>query len=255
MEFDRRAVIKGLAGLPLAAVLAEPMLARAVAAKIDSVTIRTARGQSVSAILALPARLPAPAVLLIHEWWGLNDHIRTIAVKFAREGYIALAVDLFHGKVATNLKEAERYSRGTKPGEAIDTLKSWIGWLRKSDKVNGRIATIGWRFGGGWSLNASIAAPADATVIYYGRVDKTAKRLKRLEGPVLGHFATRDKYINRKMVSAFEAEMEKIGKFDSMRVHWYDADSSFADPTGSNYDGADAKLAWRRTLSFLRDQM
>jgi dienelactone hydrolase len=85
-------------------------------------------------------------------------------------------------------------------------------WLQKHPKATGKVATIGWCYGGGWSLNASIATPVDATIVYYGRVDQPADRLARLKGPVLGHFATRDQWINRPMVEGFERAMAEAGK-------------------------------------------
>ena len=87
-------------------------------------------------------------------------------------------------------------------------------------------------------------------MVYYGRVEKPAADLKSLEGPVLGHFATRDKWINRDMVGKFEAAMKAAGK--AYTSHWYEADHAFANPTGARYDAADAKLAWKRTLEFFK---
>jgi carboxymethylenebutenolidase len=111
-----------------------------------------------------------------------------------------------------------------------------------------KLGTVGWCFGGGWSLNTGIAEPVDATVVYYGRVTKTAAELGHLKGPVLGHFAAMDKWINRDMVSGFEAELNKAGK--TYTSHWYEADHAFANPTSARYDEADAKLAWQRTTAF-----
>jgi len=239
-----------LAGASLAAALADPRLARAAAAGLAEVTLTTAGGKSVKAALALPARTPAPAILLVHEWWGLNDQIKTVAAELAREGYVALAVDLYDGRVATDAKAARAYMNAVDGAEATDTLASWIAWLRAHPKVKGGIGTVGWCFGGGWSLNASLAAPVEATVIYYGRVTPPAARLAALKGPVLGHFATRDGWINQKMVSGFEAEMKKAGK--ALEAHWYEADHAFANPTGARYDKADAQLAWQRTLAFFK---
>ena len=120
----------------------------------------------------------------------------------------------------------------------------------EASEGTGKVATIGWCFGGGWSLNASIATPVDATIIYYGQVDQPASRLARLQGPVLGHFATRDQRINRPMVEGFEKAMAEAGK--PLTVYWYEADHAFANPTGARYDAEDAKLAWDRTLAFFR---
>lgn len=247
----RRTVLKGAASLPLAAILADPMLARAAAHGLQDVSITTAGGRSVNAALALPAATTAPAVLLIHEWWGLNDQIKSVAAKLAEEGHVALAVDLYGGKVATEPDAARSYMGQVDGAEATDTLASWIGWLKDHDRTSGKVATVGWCFGGGWSLNASIAAPVDGTVVYYGNVSRKAEDLKALKGPVLGHFATQDQWINQAMVSGFEAEMAKAGKV--LTTHWYDANHAFANPTSARYDAADAALSWQRTRAFLGD--
>ena len=157
------------------------------------------------------------------------------------------------GSVATTPDEARALTGAVVAEEAADTLAGWIEWLRVHDASNRKIGTVGWCFGGGWSLGASIAAPVEATVIYYGRVTAKAGELARLKGPVLGHFASRDKFIGKPMVSAWEAEMDKAGK--SYRTHWYDADHAFANPTSARYDEADAKLAWDRTLKFFDENL
>ncbi len=158
------------------------------------------------------------------------------------------------GKTATNVattrEAASAYSSGTDAAAATETLAAWIDWLKAHAKGTGRLGTVGWCFGGGWSLNGSLARPVDATVVYYGRVNKTAAQLAALAGPVLGHFATQDPFIDRDMVSGFEREMQAAGK--PYEVHWYEADHAFANPTSARYDAADAALAWRRTLAFFK---
>ena len=248
---NRRSVIAGIAaGLPLATVLADPMLAQAAAHDLETITIQTADGRTVSGALAMPAKTPAPAVLLVHEWWGLNDQIKAVAAEFAAQGYVALACDLYDGKVATNGNRAaaKSYMNSVLTSEATATLVAWNGWLRSHQATLDRLGTVGWCFGGGWSLKASIAAPVDATVVYYGRVNLEAEVLASLRGPVMGHFAEYDKWINRSMVSSFEDEMAKAGKV--FENHWYDADHAFANPTSARYDQGDAALAWQRTLEF-----
>jgi len=237
-----------LAGFSLAAVLADPRLVRAAAEGLEEVSITTGDGREVGAVLAVPARTPAPAVLLIHEWWGLNDQIKAVAADLAKEGYLALAVDLYDGKVAETREAARSYMQAVEAEAATDTLASWIAWLRDHDKSTGKVGTIGWCFGGGWSLNASIAAPVDATVVYYGRVNQPAERLADLDGPVLGHFATQDNWINEEMVGGFEDAMAEAGK--PFETFWYEADHAFANPTGGRYDEEDAATAWQRTLAF-----
>jgi len=251
--FARRDVLKGIAGaplasFPLAAVLADPGLARAAAAGLHEYTINTPQGRRVSGALAMPVGVPAPTVVLIHEWWGLNDQIKAVTAEFGKQGYLAIAVDLMAGSVATTPDEARALSRAVDPTAATDTLAGWIEWLRVHDASNRKIGTVGWCFGGGWSLNASIATPVEATVVYYGRVNRTAEDLKELKGPVLGHFATRDRFIDTAMVSAWETEMDTAGK--TCTTHWYEADHGFANPTSARYDEADARLSWERTLAF-----
>ncbi len=251
---SRRQVVKGMAaGMPLAAVLADPVLARAAARSLQQVSMQTGGGQKVIAALAMPSRTPAPAVMLIHEWWGLNDQIMSVAADLGRQGYMALAIDLYNGQRTDDPEEARKLLEEVDPSRATDTVMSWIGALKNRPEATGKVGTVGWCFGGGWSLNASIAAPVDATVVYYGKVDRPASQLARLQGPVLGHFAERDRWINTEMVSAFEAAMNEAGQ--PYQVHWYDADHGFANPTSGQYDGKDARLAWSRTLDFYRQNL
>ena len=248
MGLARRDLLIGLAGLPLAAVLADRRLARAAAAGLETVATTTAGGRQVSAALAAPAALPAPAVMLIHEWWGLNDQIKAVAAALADVGYLALAIDLYDGAVTADSQKARELVGAVDRAAATDTCASWVRWLSAHEDGTGKVGTVGWCFGGGWSLNASLAAPADATVVYYGNVAKKREQLASLDAPVLGHFATRDNWINADMVSGFEGEMAAAGK--SAENHWYEADHGFANPTSARYDGEDAALAWQRTLAF-----
>ncbi len=249
----RRTILKGVASLPFAAILAVPLLAHAAAVNLEQVSLVTAEGRAVAASLALPEAAQAPAILLVHEWWGLNDQIKAVAAEFAREGFVALAVDLYDGGVAKDPGGARALMQKVDAAEATDTLTAWIAWLRRQNRANGKLATIGWCFGGGWSLNASLAPPADATVVYYGSVAKTADQLASLNGPVLGHFATKDQWINEDMVGGFEGAMAAAGK--SFETHWYEAEHAFANPSGARYDETDTTLAWQRTLAFLKHHL
>lgn len=249
---QRRLFLKGLTCLPLAAVLAHSDLAKAAADTTQTVTLKLPDGKEVSAALALPENDNAPTILLIHEWWGLNDQIKSVAAELAQQGYIALAVDLYGGGIATSGEEAMSLMKAVQPEAATQTLSGWIEFLRSHEKGNAKVATMGWCFGGGWSLNASVASAVDATVIYYGRVTTPADQLKNLSGPVLGHFGTLDKNINQEMVAGFESQMKEAGKAEQLTVHWYEANHAFANPTGSRFDADDAATAWERTMSFLQ---
>lgn len=253
---QRRAFLKGMATLPLAVVLADVGLARAAGERLEQVNLALPGGKSAKAHLALPPALgegKAPAVVLIHEWWGLNDQIKAVAAELAEQGFIALAVDLYNGQVGTTREEANALRLALDPELATQTLTGWIDWLRQHPSSTGKVATLGWCFGGGWSLNASLATPVDATIIYYGNVAKTAAELEPLSGPVLGHFGTLDANINEAMVGGFERAMSEAGK--ALTVHWYTADHAFANPTGARYDADDAALAWSRSLAFLHNTL
>jgi carboxymethylenebutenolidase len=253
VTFSRRHLIRGLGALPLAAVLADPRLARAAAGSLQEVTLTTAGGRKVAAALAVPETTPAPAIMLIHEWWGLNDQIKAVAADLAGQGFLALAIDLYAGKSTKTREEAQALMQAVDPEAATDTAVSWLGWLKTHEKATGKVAVMGWCFGGGWALNASIAEPVDATVVYYGRVEKPVDQLARLKGPVLGHFASRDEFIDEAMVGSFEKAMAEAGK--PVTAYWYEADHAFANPSGGRYDEADAALAWSRTLAFLRETL
>src|SRR5690348_858204 len=173
----RRDVLTGFAGLSLAALLADPVRVAQAAAGLETVTIKTAGGRSVSGALALPAQVPAGGVMIVHEWWGLNDQIKAVASELAANGFVALAIDLYGGKVATDPDRAQKLMGGVNDADATDTVTAWVDHLYGMKEVNGKVATLGFCFGGGWSLNASLAHPVDATVIYYGRCDKSAAEL------------------------------------------------------------------------------
>jgi carboxymethylenebutenolidase len=253
-EINRRNLLAAGVAFSLAQVLSDPGLASGIAAGLETITIKTPSGRDVAAAWAAPVQPAAPALMLVHEFWGLNDQIKAVAAEFARLGYGALAIDLYGGKAASNDEPdlARTLMGAVKDDEAGETLAAWIDWLRASPQVKG-VGTCGWCFGGGWSLAASILRPVEATVVYYGNVARGADELRRLKGPVLGHFANRDTWINHPMVEEFERQMKQAGR--EYEVYWYDADHAFANPTTARYDEADAKLAWSRTLAFLKKEL
>jgi carboxymethylenebutenolidase len=251
---SRRSLLAGAAGLPLAAILASPALAELSAATATEVTITTkSGGHSVSASLFTPDATPAGAVILIHEWWGLNDQIKSVGAELAKLGYLALAIDLYGGEVATSADEAMQLIGSVNDEVGVDTVQSWANWLREHSAGSGKVAVMGWCFGGGWSLETAIEAGVDASIIYYGQVTAPAERLASITGPVLGHFATQDQFINKPMVDGFEANMAAAGK--DLTVYRYDADHAFANPTSARYDDEDAALSWARTTEFLASNL
>ena len=241
-----------LAGLSLGAILADPLLAAMAAAELETVTIRSPSGRSARGALALP-KAPGPAILLLHEWWGLNDQIKSVARELAEAGYLALALDLYDGKVATDAETAGKHMGALDRAVAMDLMGAAIDWLRQHPKCSGKVGTVGWCMGGGLALDASVARPVDATVVYYGRVDHPPAELQQLKGPVQGHFAERDAWIDHAMVDPFAAAMKKAGK--TLDLHWYEADHAFGNPTGANFQKPESERAWRRTLDFFRQHL
>jgi carboxymethylenebutenolidase len=204
------------------------------------------------AYLSLPAgKPPFPAVLVIHEWWGLNDHVKHWTDRLAADGYAALAVDLYQGKQATTREEASAAMQAVDESRARATLLQAARFLKEDPRVQAsRRGSIGWCFGGGWSLQLALAAPdLDAAVIYYGRLVDDAEALKAIRAPVLGIFGTRDRGIPPAAVERFAAGMKAAGR--DLVLRNYDADHAFANPSGARYDAENAAKAWTEVRAFL----
>ncbi len=196
---------------------------------------------------------PIPAVIMIHEWWGLNDNIRAMADRLAGEGYIVFAVDLFGGKVANSPGEARVLMMEAieDPESAKDNIRAAFEFVSVTAGAP-RIGSIGWCFGGGWSLNTAQLFPEDldAAVIYYGQVTNDDEVLRPIEAPILGLFGADDSGIKVESVEAFRQALQRLRK--NYEVHIYpDVGHAFANPTGRNYNAAAADDAWSRTLRFL----
>ncbi len=214
-------------------------------------------GDEIRGYLARSATGGGAGVIVIHEWWGLNDNIRTMARQLAGEGYLALAVDLYEGGVAEDREGAMALVQAAmeRRQRLEQNLRQAVGYL-KSEQGAAKIGVIGWCFGGGWSLATALLAPEsiDATVIYYGRLVTDRDELARLDSPVLGIFGALDGGIPVASVREFEAALTELGKPAS--IHVYEgADHAFANPTGSRYRPEAAADAWRKTVAFFREHL
>jgi carboxymethylenebutenolidase len=228
---------------------AHPMDPSAPKPKGASLSLKAGGGEA-NAYVAKPKAKPRGAVLLLHEYWGLNDWVKSMADRLADEGYLALAVDLYKGKVASDPKEAAALmaQKDEKWGDAVE--EAGLEWL-KANAGGAKVATMGWCMGGGESLKASLNDPkdVDATVIYYGLPITDVARLKKLRGPVLGIWASQDGWITPDKVKAFDAALTQAGV--KHEFHAYDANHAFANPSGGRYNGAAAADAWDKTRTFL----
>src|SRR5277367_4765474 len=169
------------------------------------VSLPLAGGGTAMAYVAKPKAAAAGGILVLHEWWGLNDFIKGQADALAAQGYLALAVDLYDGKVATTPDEAGKLMQGLDAAHAAAVEKAGVAWLKANVKGK-KIATLGWCAGGGQSLLASLGSPKEvsATVIYYGLPVTDVAQLKTLRGPVLGIWAKKDGWITPEKVAAFD---------------------------------------------------
>ena len=196
---------------------------------------------------------PFPAIIVIHEWWGLNDGVRAMADRLAALGYIVLAVDLYQGKTATTSAEARALMMTVveNPDHAIQNIRQAYEFLRDTAGAP-RIASLGWCFGGGWSLNTALLFPdeLDAAVIYYGQVTNSQSKLEPMNVPILGIFGAEDTSISVQSVRGFEQALQDLGKKHKIEI-FPDVGHAFANPSGKTYNAKAADKAWEQTVAFL----
>jgi carboxymethylenebutenolidase len=194
---------------------------------------------------------PFPAIVVIHEWWGKNQHVERWADRLATAGWAAIAVDLYGGVVATDRDTAMATMKAVDETKAAATISAALDYASKDPKIQAtKKAVIGWCFGGGWSLRTALAHPELAgAIIYYGQVETDATKLGAIKAKVLGVFANKDKGIPPATVDAFEAGLAKAGV--AAKIYRYDAEHAFANPSNPIYDEASAGDAWKHVLEFL----
>ncbi len=190
-----------------------------------------------------------PGVVMIHEWWGLNDGIRAMAKRLAGQGFAVLAVDLYDGKVAKTADEATALVKGIDQDRADGNMRAAADFLRA--RGSAKIASLGWCFGGGQSLRMALDGKLDATVLYYGTPLVTDKaRLKAIAWPVLGIFGDQDQAIPTERVRAFDEALTELGVAHDVRLY-PGVGHAFANPSGPNFAPDKTRDAWLRTVDFL----
>ena len=226
----------------------------------EEVVLGDVQGQPAHGYLARPQTPPAgahlPGLIVIHEWWGLNDNVKAATRRLAGEGYAALAVDLYGGKVADTPDGAKQLMGGVLANReaAFAVLRAADDYLKRQGAP--KIGVIGWCFGGAWSLQTALELPqgVDAAVVYYGQPEKDRARLERLRAPLLGFFGAADQSIPAAAVREMEGALKQLGKQVDIRV--YDgAGHAFANPSGTNYRPAAAEDAWSRTRAFFKQYL
>src|SRR3989441_10042714 len=171
--------------------------------------------ETVQGVLYVPAgKGPFPGLVVIHEWWGLNDWIKEQAGKLADQGYAALAIDLYRGKIATTPEEAHEIMRGVPEDRAKRDLHAAFVFLQSQPNVKkDRIGAIGWCMGGGYSLDVALQEPTlAADVINYGHLATDSATLKKINAPILGLFGAQDRGITPDDVKKFKEQLDQLGK-------------------------------------------
>lgn len=210
-------------------------------------------GTEFTAFLARPvAEGPYPGIIMIHEWWGLNDQVRSMAHVLAGEGYVVLAVDLFNGSVATTTEGALANLRDNPNNITVPKMQAAVEYLKEMPDVDpAKIASLGWCYGGGQSFQLGINEELQGVVIYYGRISTDSTELMELKEPVLGLFGEEDISIPAEDVREFERLLKAQGT--SADIHIYEgAGHAFANPTNTQaFRKEQAMDAWNKTLDFL----
>lgn len=217
-------------------------------------------GETAQGYLATPSSGSGPGVVVIQEWWGLVPHVKDVCDRLAREGFTALAVDLYHGAAASNEEpdEAGKLMMELDVPRAAKEMKGAARWLAASDRTTGQgVGVVGFCMGGGLSIYMATLAPeVRACVVYYGVIpwESVKPDYSKLNGPVLGHWGTEDTFNTREQVEVMEKAIRDAGK--PVEFHWYEADHAFFNDTRPEVHDADAaRLSWDRTLAFFRQQL
>jgi carboxymethylenebutenolidase len=208
--------------------------------------------------LATPAGGTGPAVIVLQEWWGVEEHIRSVCDRLADAGFFALAPDLFDGETTTQPSEAEQKLMALSMDKAEPQMCAAADYLSQLDGVEGSgVGSLGFCLGGGLSVWASATCPkVTATVSYYYVMPHGKPDFSNVKGPVLGHFGSEDEFIPLEDAKKLEGELRDAGV--DVTFHYYDGNGhaffNEVDRLGT-YDADAAQLSWQRTVSFLREAL
>jgi len=238
-------------------LIAAPLVVRAQAPKTQTVEFPSGK-ETASGFLAVPDKPGQyPGLVVIHEWWGLNDWVKEQTEKLAAQGYVALAVDLYRGKNATDPSEAHELMRGLPQDRAIRDMQAAFDYLAaRKDVKPGRIGSIGWCMGGGFALQLAIHQPRlVACVVNYGALPTDPNDMQQIGAAVLGNFGADDKGITPADVQAFEKTMKGLNRFVDVKIY-PGAGHAFENPNNTTgYRPEAAADAWKRTLAFLHNAL
>jgi len=241
----RREMILGLSAMGGATMIGAPTaLAHYNPRKLKKAAMTTDGGQRVEATFADLDDTPAPAVLLVHEKWGLTGGARWLASEFGRQGFLAIAVDLYEGEIIDDETKASGRMAALDPERTLDLLTSWTRWLKANFLCTGKVGIVGWGHGAHWALASAAREPVDAAVVYYPEGQTRLAAGQQPQGPVMAHFPASE-------LPAFDQSL--LG--GKPIVYDYPAKTGFADAFRSNFDDRADRLSWKRSLTFLREHL
>ena len=249
--------LTAFAAVSLLAALASPACRAAPssrsAADPTRVHLITPNGGT-DAFVALPGgRGPVPGIVVVHEWWGVNPQIQELARRLARQGYVAIVPDLYHGKVADDSEQAHVLLRGVEPGVAMAEIETAAKWLRAQPRVaKSKLGIVGFCMGGGYALAYALqGGDVSAAITFYGAPETDAAKLAGLKAAVQGHFGAEDDGIPVDRVEAFRTALAQAGKTSEIYVY-PGAGHAFMHDGRASYRPDAAKQAWARMLAFLQ---
>jgi carboxymethylenebutenolidase len=247
-----------VAALVLGSTLAGVRAAPARSAAPETSYVHLGSGEGIAgAFVAWPAGAkPAPAIIVVHEWWGLNSQIREVARRLSSQGYLAIVPDLYHGKVASDPMRAHELMRGLDRSEALGTLEAAAAWVRAQPRAaKSRVGAIGFCMGGGLAQDLALQdAGVAAVVMFYGGPESDPAKLARLKGALQAHFGEQDDGIPIKRVDEFRAALQKAGKSADIYVY-PGAGHAFMHEGLPSFRPDAARQAWARTLAFFQKHL
>ena len=212
----------------------------------------SSNGGTTRGYLAIPEKGKGPGVVVIQEWWGLVDHIKDVCDRFAADGYVALAPDLYHGKTTKSPDEAGKLMMALNIDQAERDLRGAVNYLRTHEATTSKkVGIVGFCMGGALSLYAATKNPdIGACVVFYGGHPNVKPDLPNLQAPVLGLYGEKDGFVTPQLVRELEKKLKDLGK--STEIHVYpNADHAFFnDQRPEVYDEKAAGDAWQRTMQF-----
>ncbi len=214
-----------------------------------------ANGKEVNAFIAKPEGVSkAPAVIIVHEWWGLNPHTEDIAQRYAREGFIAVAADLYNGVTTKDAKEAGQLMSALKPEDGLESLNIVLDALRADSEVSS-VGVTGFCMGGTFALLLACHAEVEASVPFYGDVPVDTTIIGKLGCPLLFIGGEKDQWITVEKMNRLDTALKQYSKPGEVRIYKGADHAFFNDTRPEVYSKADAEDAWKTVIAFFKQHL